>query len=128
DCACKPCRCPQDGACCDGCPCGQPAERKRNEPLSNFGVELDKLSATERYTVNGSAVPAQNARRLIAAGGAVPDDAGLPRLTIVGGDDQRKKARDDLEQAHALAAYRGRLVVQDYPPDHWAGARAGFGS
>ena len=80
-----------------------------------------------RYAVNGREVSAAEARaRLAPAGAAVPDDATRPRLTVIGPEAQRRAERDDLARHPALAPWRDRLAVQDYAPDHWAVARAGF--
>lgn len=44
-----------------------------------------------------------------------PDDTGLMRVTVVGPDAFRAQVRKDLDAAHELAPWKGKLSVQDYP-------------
>ncbi|MGE3803696.1 MAG: hypothetical protein AB7K24_03370 [Gemmataceae bacterium] len=91
----------------------------------NFGVDRSRISPEERITCNGRPITAATAFELIQ-GSKIPDDAGQLRLTIIGPEELRQQVRDDLSTHPDLAQLSSRLVVQDYPPEHWAVARAGF--
>ena len=95
--------------------------------MVNFGVDTEKLTGTraEQYRLNGRPVSREQAFTALE-GKQLPDDAARLRLTILGTDDQRRQIRQDLAAAPELAEFKDRLVVQDYPPDHWAVAHAGF--
>jgi hypothetical protein len=94
------------------------------EAIPNFGVDLDRLHAgEERYHLNGVPVSREKAAQTMA-GNTIPDDAARLRLTVIGDDGGR--VAQDLDNAPALAPWKDRLVVQTYPPNHWAVAKAGF--
>jgi hypothetical protein len=122
DCPCADeCACSESGApCCRSCPCVSTVAG-----VTNYGLDLSKLGSKERYTVNGSEVHKGEAFGLIGGGGQLADDSAKLRLTIIGPDAERAKVRQDLETAPALAEFRDKLLVQDYPPEHWA-VRCGF--
>jgi hypothetical protein len=90
----------------------------------NFGVDLDRLHAgEERYHLNGVPVSREQAAQVMT-GNTIPDDAARLRLTVIGDDGGR--VAQDLGNAPALAPWKDRLVVQTYPPNHWAVAKTGF--
>jgi hypothetical protein len=91
--------------------------------VSNFGLDPRRVPAEARYRLNGKEV---SRREALAAFGALADDSGKLRLTIVGDADLRKRVLDDLANHPALKGARDRLLVQDYPPGHWAVAGVGF--
>jgi hypothetical protein len=103
------------------------APRPAAEAVTNFGVELDKLNGhrEERYQINGVAVSRSQAREALEQA-SIPDDAGRLRLTVIGDAASAQRVAGDLAASPALAAWKDRLVVQTYPPDHWAVARSGF--
>lgn len=118
------CPCAEQGRCEPGCPCGD--RQQTEETVTNFGVDTGKLGGKdrERYSLNGRAVSREQAVGAVA--GPLADDSGKLRLTVIGGEDVRRRVREDLEKAPELAEFKDRLLVQDYAPDHWAVARAGF--
>jgi hypothetical protein len=95
--------------------------------VPNFGVDLARLNGEhgERYRLNGLPVPPDRARQALV-GASVPDDAGRLRLTIIGDPASATRVTGDLAAAPALATWKDRLLVQTYPPEHWAVAKAGF--
>jgi hypothetical protein len=134
-CAGGACRCRQGQHCTDGdCCCftGDPiasADSMTRPPVSqNFGVDRGKLHTDERYRINGRTASKQEVQSRLArpAGGAVPDDAARPRLTVIGPEPERRPVLRDLDTHPALAEWKNKLLVQAYPPDHWQVARAGF--
>jgi hypothetical protein len=124
--------CPCSPACACGCNSGLPC-RCGNPPVSpppaaapesakprveNFGVDVSKLGKGPRYIHNGREVTRGQA--LEAIEGKLPDDAQLPRLTVIGPEAERKAVLADIASHAALAPYKGRFVVQGYDPSHWA--------
>lgn len=100
------------------------AARSTRDP--NFGVDTDKLNGhDESYRLNGTPISQAQARQALA-GGAIPDDAGRLRLTVIGAADLTARVADDLARSPALAEWKTRLVPQCYAPEHWSVARAGF--
>jgi hypothetical protein len=100
------------------------------ETSANFGVDVDKLAAagSEKYTVNGLPATRTEAAAAIEGDGRLPDDAGRLRLTVIGDETARKQVLADLAGAAELAPFKDKLLVQSYPPAHWAVAGAGFQS
>jgi len=94
----------------------------RNAKL-NFGITTHKVSSDSCYCLNGKKV---NRSEAFAALGKLTDDSATLRLTIVGDESLRKRAIADLASHPALLHWRGKLLVQDYAPDHWAVAGVGF--
>lgn len=126
-CDCKPddCQCGRTkGLCCDACTC---AVNKGNLLVSadaNFGVEVDKLGKVPRYSCNGKACSKRDVIHALEKG--LVDDSTLPRLTVIGTEEARKRVLGDLESSPALAPFKGRFLVQAYPPDSWALQGLGF--
>jgi len=102
---------------------GEPPVPLPEGALTNFGLDVERVSSESRYWVNGRPTSRGDA---LAAFGSLIDDSGKLRLTVVGDDALRQRVRDDLARHPALLAYRDRLLVQDYPPDHWAVAGVGM--
>jgi hypothetical protein len=102
-------------------------DEKKTEALPNYGVDLERLSGAreERYRLNGLPVSRDRARHALI-GGNVPDDAGRLRLTVIGDTSSAAAVTRDLASAPTLAPWKDRLVVQSYPPSHWAVTKAGF--
>lgn len=107
-------------------PVAAPVE-KAEADVPNYGVDLARLSGErgERYRLNGLPVTREGARQALV-GASVPDDAGRLRLTVIGDPAVTGPVTRDLAAAPALAPWKDRLVVQAYPPQHWAVAKAGF--
>ncbi len=104
------------------CPVALPAEAQAAVG-QNFGVDLPRIDRKAPLTYRGNPVSQARALELIG-GGEIPDNTGKRRLTVIG---------PDADRAPVLAALRGPLaplvaeyVVSDYPPEHWAVAKAGF--
>jgi hypothetical protein len=93
----------------------------------NFGLNPDKLlhDGEERYSVNGRPVTRDRVREALEAGG-LEDDSKKLRLTLIGPEADRKQVLADLEAHPSLRPLRPGLLVQAYPPDHWAVKDAGF--
>lgn len=94
-----------------------------DEAPTNYGLVADRVSKEACYRVDGREV---SRREAFAAFGGLTDDSGKLRLTIVGDSEYRRKVCDDLAVHPDLVGLRDRLLVQDYPPDHWAVAGVGF--
>lgn len=94
-----------------------PKARVYEEDDANFGVEIGRMPGAPIYRVNGQQVTRDAA---LAAVGSVPDDRDRLRLTIVGEAEWRRQIVDDWEKSPAFAGLRDRVLVQSYPPDHWA--------
>jgi hypothetical protein len=92
---------------------------------TNFGIDRDKLAAGERYTLNGRAASRDEAAQALGAP-ALPDDAALRRVTVIGPAEARARVVNDLQSSPALAPWRGKLVVTAHDPGHWQVARVGF--
>jgi uncharacterized protein (TIGR03000 family) len=92
--------------------------------VQNFGIDRTQLQPSrERITFGGREITQAEAKKLLEAGG-LTDDSGRLRLTIIGSETDRQRVLDDLRGPRADLA--GRFLIQSYPPDHWAVARAGF--
>jgi hypothetical protein len=91
----------------------------------NFGLDLSRIAPAGKHILNGAEVSKQ---ALLEALGEpkILDDSRWLCLTIIGPDAARQRVLDDLQSAAVLAPWRGRIKVQDYPPDHWAVRDAGF--
>lgn len=105
----------------------EPAHDSAERTEANFGVDVDRLvgARRERYRLNGSPVSREQAREALV-GSSVPDDAGRLRLTLIGDAASTSRVATDLSTAPPLAPWKDRLVVQAYPREHWAVAKAGF--
>lgn len=82
----------------------------------NYGIDLTHLASEPTYAINGRRVPAREAFQAIAAGGSLSDDTHKPRLTVIGSDAQCRAVLDN------LGSLKDGLLVQCYPPGHWATA------
>lgn len=89
------------------------------------GVDRSKLASQPRYTIGGKEVGAAEALEAIQAG-ALPDDAGHVRVTVIGADAARRPVVEDLARAPALAWLKGRSVVNQYAAAHWRVRDGGF--
>lgn len=99
---------------------------KADESILNFGVVREPLpSDRSRHTLNGKVVTEQEAASAIA-GNALTDDSLRLRLTIIGADADRQRVLDDLRSSPELDGWSHQMLVQAYPPDHWAIAGNGF--
>lgn len=98
-----PCHCPLDY------PCGAECDK-------NYGVALDRISETERATINGREVSRAAALDAIGAGG-VPDDSRANSLTIMGGTAQQRRAILDALATPRFSAWRDKQIVQEYAAD-----------
>lgn len=102
-----------------------PLPSESRPPVSqNFGVDRSKLKGEESYHLNGRKATRKQAIEAIEAN--VPDDVDKLRLTVIGGEADRKRVLADIDTHPALAEVKGRVLVQSYPADHWAVAKAGF--
>lgn len=92
--------------------------------VQNFGIDRSGLNGSaERITLDGRAITRSEAAQILQAG-SLADDSGKLRLTVIGNDVDRKRVLDDLKGP--LADVAAQCLVQDYPPEHWAVAGAGF--
>lgn len=92
-------------------------------PIVNYGVSLDKLTGEECYSLNGAETSRRRAFRAIAAHGrddsrkdSVPDDSAKLSCTLIGSEDDRRRALAGLDDPR-LQDFRSRILVQDYAPD-----------
>jgi hypothetical protein len=118
------CKCPQGKPCCAGCRCIYPCKVEPDGTL-NFGLELARLSPTSEHFLNGKGVSKEELLKAIGEP-QLPDDSKWLCLTIIGPDASRKQVLNDLQSSPALAPWKDKVKVQDYPPDHWAVKDVGF--
>jgi hypothetical protein len=100
-----------------------PVEGRRSRE-ENYGVERGRLSREETFVKDGRRVSRQEA--FVALEAEVKDDSRLLRVTVIGGDGERERVLQDLATSPQLASFRDHYLLQDYPPEHWAVAGAGF--
>jgi len=92
--------------------------------VQNFGIDRSGLNgAAERITLDGRQITRAEATQILQAG-SLADDSGKLRLTVIGTQSDRRRVLEDLKGP--LSDIAGQCLVQDYPPDHWAVAGAGF--
>ncbi len=92
--------------------------------VQNFGIDRSGLNGSaERITLGGREITRAEAARMLEAG-SLADDSGKLRLTVIGTESDRRRVLADLKGP--LSDIAGQCLVQDYPPDHWAVAGAGF--
>ena len=92
--------------------------------VQNFGIDRSGLNgAAERITLDGRQITRGEATQILQAG-SLADDSGKLRLTVIGTQSDRRRVLEDLKGP--LADVASQCLVQDYPPDHWAVAGAGF--
>lgn len=110
DCQCDDCQCcPDCPDCQDGhCHC----KDNKCEKCPNYGVETDKISPRERYTVQGREVTSDEAHGLVGAP-TLPDDKGLPFLIFKLDKTSLTKAQADIK-AEPLASLVKNFRVQLY--------------
>jgi hypothetical protein len=121
-CDCDPdaCVCGDDHRCGPGCTC----KPKPAAEAPIFGVDVEKLAHSRHAnSVNGRPVSREAAIKAIEEG--VPDDAGRPRLTLIGAKEDCQRVLKDLAGDPALKPYADKYLVQDYRPDNWA-VKCGF--
>ncbi len=104
-------------------PVDQPNPKDKIPP---GGVNMEKLSGDERFTLRGKTVTRAEAFTALGAAGSVPDDANSIRLTVIGSEFARMKFRNDFTQAPELAYWKDKFVVTEYPSDHWRIKEGGF--
>lgn len=91
----------------------------------NFGLDRSQMPASGKHLLDGREVSKET---LLQALGPprLPDDSKWPSLTIIGPNDARQQVLSDLRSSPVLTAWKDRIKVRDYPPDHWAVRDAGF--
>lgn len=89
----------------------------------NYGLDCAKIGETTHYRLNGRDITRDEAMRAMDQ---LPDDRQRLRLTIVGEASIREQVKRDWQAHPALQALKDRVLVQDYPPEHWAVADVGF--
>lgn len=118
------CKCPQGKPCGDGCRCLYPAKVEPDGTL-NFGLDLDRIPPVREHILNGKEVSKEELLKAIGKP-QLPDDSKWLCLTIIGPEAARQRVLADLQSSPALAPWKGKIKVQDYPPDHWAVKDTGF--
>ncbi len=118
------CKCPQGKPCCHGCPCLYPA-RIEPDGTINFGLDLARIPPVQEHILNGKEVSKEELLKAIGKP-QLPDDSKWLCLTIIGPDAARQRVLEDLRSSPTLAAWKDKIKVQDYPPDHWAVKDSGF--
>jgi len=121
----------------------QAREREYQRARPNFGIDTGRLRQSQTDSLNGR--PATTGEVLRALGAPICNAAGkaqtVPQpeagadpptdkdalcVTVIGDDAFRKRVLSDLDTAPALAAYKGKVRVQDYAPTDWAVTTGGF--
>jgi hypothetical protein len=119
------CQCPQGKPCCDGCRCIYPTAKVEPDGTLNFGLDLARIPPGRGHILNGKEVSKDELLKAIGKP-PLPDDSNWLCLTIIGAEAARQQVLDDLRSSPALAPWKDKIKVQDYPPDHWAVKDAGF--
>lgn len=112
ECDTDPCPCKQTARPCkQGCKCVAVAkgDLPAKDAMKNFGLDLKGWREEPRQ-----ALPLFE--------GGVPDDAHKLRVTVIGLDEDRRKVLLDLESSPV----KDLVVVNAYPPTHWAVQNLGF--
>lgn len=127
------------GFCSDQCSCGCNVGKKcscgeaktthrKTEPLANWqtsGVlaEEDRESAMgEHYRLNGAETTRAAVVSAMTAGsgsGGIPDDSRLWRVVVIGSPALTGSVATAFDGPE-LAAWKGKVVVQQFRPDHWS--------
>lgn len=92
--------------------------------VENHGVNTRKISGG-RHFLNGREVSRKQLMDAIEKP-ALPDDANLLFVTVIGPDSSREQVVKDLQSSEALAKFKGQYRLQSYSPDHWAVKDVGF--
>ncbi len=90
-------------------------------PVSDFGVDTGKVSASTRYTLSGKEVSRQEAERAIEDS-RLPNHADKLWVTVIGPREKTQPVLDDL----AKTALGDRIIAKAYVGTHWHVAQAGF--
>jgi hypothetical protein len=111
-------------SCCPACPCADACLCAGGRPCRDGCTCVVAAGVTENYGIDVESWRREPRPHYGARG--VPDDADKVRLTVIGADSDRRTVAADLDAHPALKALKEKLVVQSYPPSHWAVAGAGF--
>ncbi len=103
---------------------GDPATVEADGTL-NFGLDLTRMPVAGKHLLNGREVSKEELLQAIGEP-QLTDDSKWPCLTVIGSEAERKKVLGDLQSSPVLAPWKNRIKVQDYAPEHWAVAQAGF--
>lgn len=91
-------------------------------PCKNFGVSENMLRrSAERFTLSGKPVSREEAVSQIG-GDQLPDLKDKLRVTIIGPKADREAVERDLQ----ASAWKDKIVLSGYDPDHWHVREAGF--
>ena len=84
-------------------------------PANNFGIDTAKLSSRiePKYICNGEPCTRETAVKAIEKG--LPDDGKKLYLTVIGADEDRKRAEADFPPD-----FKSRVKLNSYRSDHWA--------
>jgi len=84
-------------------------------PANNFGIDTAKLSSRiePKYICNGEPCSRETAVKAIEKG--LPDDGKKLYLTVIGADEDRKRAEADFPPD-----FKSRVKLNSYRSDHWA--------
>ncbi len=92
----------------------------------NFGVELDKLGQGGcAYKINGQPAGRAEVIQLLSKSN-LEDDSRKLRLVVIGPEDVRRQVLADVRGNPELARLTRDFLVQEYAPEHWHVAQAGF--
>lgn len=106
----------------------EPKAETREQPKENFGIDIDKYRAETQaasYSIRGRACSRSDFVEALTQG-TLADDTHKLRLTVIGGEPERKQVVSDLAASPDLAPFRETVLVQAYAPEHWAVREAGF--
>jgi hypothetical protein len=106
------------------CPADPPkGARAQAEEQLPTGVVAEHIS-DNRYTYRGK----ECSRRAVldAIEGNLVDDSATMWVTVVGPEAERRAVLKDLADSPQLAAWKGKLRIKGYGPDHWAVKDSGF--
>jgi len=126
------CRCCGENCQCNVKPCGRPdcncvfrEATIESDGTLNFGLDREAISHRPRRIHNGREVSREQLLEAIGKA-AIPDDASLICLTVIGPEADRQRVLVDLSSSPTLAQWKGKLKIQGYDPTHWAVRDSGF--
>ncbi len=93
----------------------------------NFGLDPDRIRAGNHYRLNGRESSREQIEQALQGGDGrrIPDNSRKLRVVIIGSDAERRQVREEFSRPE-LAGWTEQAVIQDYAPDHWHVARAGY--
>jgi hypothetical protein len=91
-----------------------------------FGVSWGKIGSGPSYRVGDLPTTKEGALAMLEKEKGIPDDAGKPRLVVIGAEAECKQVVDDLASHPSLVPFKDKVVIHQYRPDHWHVTQVGY--